>query len=158
MKEVRRQTISVKDNPLFSAVRKACVVNTVTTFKIKKKEGEKERERENETLVTTIGKGSLRPSSAPPPWNRWNQWDEGAYWLNVHDRKRWMTAGGATSLSYDGESWNFTLNENNKYVEHKRRRCFLQEHCEALNWSAHARKAPLEYEWDLKKKKWERSK
>lgn len=66
MKEVRRQTISVKDNPLFSAVRKACVVNTVTTFKIKKKEGEKERERENETSVTTIGKGSLRPSSAPP--------------------------------------------------------------------------------------------
>lgn len=89
----------------------------------------------------------------PHPRNRWNQWDEGAYWLNVHDRKRWMTAGGATSLSYDGESWNFTLNENNKYVEHKRRRCFLQEHCEALNWSAHARKAPLEYEWDLKKKK-----
>lgn len=55
MKEVRRQTSSVKDNPLFSAVRKACVVNTVTTFKIKKRE----RERENETSVTTIGKGSL---------------------------------------------------------------------------------------------------
>lgn len=51
MKEVRRQTISVKDNPLFSAVRKACVVNTVTTFKIKKKRG-RTRERKRERNVS----------------------------------------------------------------------------------------------------------
>lgn len=127
MKEVRRQTISVKDKPLFSAVRNACVVNTVTTFKIKKKK-ERERKRENEMSVTTIGKGSLQASSAPSleqvePVRRGGVLTERAGQEKVDDSWR-----SDFSLGEDEESWNFTLNDNNKYVEHKRRRCFLQEH------------------------------
>lgn len=44
IKEAKRRSITVKDKPLFSAVRKAYVANTVTTPKIKRERG-RERDR-----------------------------------------------------------------------------------------------------------------